>query len=74
MFKIGDIVWFTKSMRLCKVVEIFADGYTVEVIDSGKQLFATESGLELQQAAQQAGVVDASPREAQSDKLSGSRN
>lgn len=46
-FEVGDLVWFTKSMRMCEIVEILKDGYIVSVIDSGKKLFTTESGLEL---------------------------
>lgn len=46
-FKIGDVVWFTKSMRMCKVIRVWQDGYTVERVDSYKHLFAPEDSLEL---------------------------
>lgn len=49
--KLGEVCWFTKSMRMVKVVEL-ADpkrkhypGYTVERIDSGKQLYVELDGL-----------------------------
>lgn len=45
-FKLNQLVWFTKTMRMCKVIEIYKDGYTVVRLDTGKRLFATENGLE----------------------------
>lgn len=43
-FEIGQMVWFLKSMRMCRVVEAKPDGsYTVEVLDSGKRLFVPSS-------------------------------
>jgi len=45
-FESGQPVWFTKSMRLCTVVEGHADGtYTVERVDTGKRMMATKEGL-----------------------------
>jgi hypothetical protein len=51
-FKPGDVVWFTKSMRKVRIIERLKDKYygqamfTVERIDNGKQMTATENGLE----------------------------
>jgi hypothetical protein len=51
-FKVGDVVWFTKSMRKVRIIERLKDKYcgqamfTVERIDNGKQMTATEAGLE----------------------------
>lgn len=45
--KAGDKCWFTKSMRVVEVVEVHSDGYTVEMVDTRKRLFATKRGLEL---------------------------
>ena len=45
-YDIGRNVWFSKSMRLCKVVEHLKSGnYIVEALDTGKRLYATERGL-----------------------------
>ena len=51
-FKVGQRVWFTKSMRICYVVEVLPklrkkdeQQYIVETIDLMKQLYADESGL-----------------------------
>lgn len=42
----GEEVWFVKSMRRCRVVELHADGnYTVARLDNGKRLTATRTGL-----------------------------
>ena len=51
-FKKGDVVWFTKPMRKVRIVECLKDKYygqamfTVERVDNGKQMTATENGLE----------------------------
>ena len=47
MIKVGSLVWFLKSMRMCEVMEIHDDGYTVETIDARNRLFATKDGIEL---------------------------
>lgn len=65
-FKVGQRVWFTKSMRICDVVEILPkrrkkdeQKYIVAAIDTGKQLYADEERLiDLNQHAQD---WDASP-------------
>lgn len=50
--QVGDVVWFTKSMRKVRIIERLKDKYygqamfTVERIDNGKQMTATETGLE----------------------------
>lgn len=45
-FKLGQHVWFLKSMRMCEVVELHGDGtYTVEVMDSGWRFNASEDEL-----------------------------
>jgi len=57
-FKIGDMVWFLKSMRMCEVVEIHTNGYTVERVDSRKKLFATETGLDYVDTVEQTNTGD----------------
>ena len=51
-FKVGQRVWFTKSMRICDVVEILPkrrkkdeQEYIVETVDLHTQLYAGEDGL-----------------------------
>lgn len=51
-FKVGQRVWFTKSMRICDVVQVLPkrrkkdeQEYIVATIDLKKQLYADESGL-----------------------------
>ena len=51
-FKVGQRVWFTKSMRICDVVEVLPkrrkkdeQQYIVATIDLEKQLYAGEDGL-----------------------------
>jgi hypothetical protein len=51
-FKTGQRVWFTKSMRICDVVQVLPkrrkkdeQEYIIETIDLHKQLYAWESGL-----------------------------
>lgn len=46
-FRIRQLVMFTKSMQICRVVAKHpADGtYTVERCDTGKRMVATEDGL-----------------------------
>jgi hypothetical protein len=55
-FKVGDRVWFLKSVRLVIVLEVIPKrrpkddwNYIVERVDNGKQLYATEDGLSLLQ-------------------------
>ena len=51
-FKVGQRVWFTKSMRVCDVVEVLPkrrkkddQGYIVEKVGAEGQLYAHEGGL-----------------------------
>ena len=47
-YQVGQTVWYLKSVRMCEVVELHADGtYTVEVRDSGWRFRATEDELGL---------------------------
>jgi len=51
IYKIKDLVWFTKSMCMCRVVEVHENGYknqhayTIEKLSTKKTLFCTEAGL-----------------------------
>lgn len=59
-FKLEQRVWFLKSMRLCKVVEVIPatrrskneHNYIVEIVQpspaAGNQLYASEDGLVLE--------------------------
>jgi hypothetical protein len=67
-FHIGQRVWFTKSMRICDVVEILPkrrkkdeQQYIVEIIDTKKQLYADEEGLVDLSAHQPNEIGSASP-------------
>ncbi|PKM46877.1 MAG: hypothetical protein CVV05_00230 [Gammaproteobacteria bacterium HGW-Gammaproteobacteria-1] len=43
---VGEICWFTKSMRMCRLIDIGRDGLlTLEIMDSGKQIAATADGI-----------------------------
>lgn len=50
--RVGQRVWFLKSMRMCVVVEDHGEVpphghcYSIEVMDSGRRLFVPEQGLE----------------------------
>ncbi|OHD18669.1 MAG: hypothetical protein A2Y38_19550 [Spirochaetes bacterium GWB1_59_5] len=50
-YKIGDTLWFTKSMAQVRVTEVLGQHkvygrlYTVAKIDGGKEMVATEDGL-----------------------------
>lgn len=43
----GELVWFLKSMRMCRFVSNDGNNLcTVEVLDSGKRMTATLDGIE----------------------------
>jgi len=46
-FREGQLVWFLKSMRMCRFVAYHDDGtVTVETLDTGKGMVATPQGIE----------------------------
>lgn len=43
---VGELCWFTKSMRLCRLLDVERGGrLTLEIMDSGKEITATVDGI-----------------------------